>query len=182
MTAKELAEANIKLVYLIAHRYKNLGEFEELVANGMVGLVKAARNYQEGRVAFSTYACRCIENEIKIRHRFERNPKRYPEKSLLSLDYTIGDDDKNEGSFDCWIPSSEQTPLEIIEKKEFWNMTKAFIEQLDERERTVFEGIMIHGLNQPQISSSLGVTQSWVSRMLKKLKQQYRNFAMSYGF
>ena len=85
---RKLAEDNMNLVYyVVSHDYPTFIKDDDVIQSGTLGLCKAAMKWEEGKSAFSTYACRCIKNEIRQELR-----QRQPHLEVLSLDHPIGED------------------------------------------------------------------------------------------
>ncbi len=175
---EKLIKHNLRLVAHIANKYKsNFSDTDDLISIGTIGLIKAVRTFNpEKASSFSTYASRCIENEILMLFRSEKKLN-----GDISLDSTIGvDKDGNDMSLsdiladpntDLENATSKKIALEKIEK--IANTT------LDKRERFViahryglFKKIP---MTQKEIADRLGISRSYISRIekiaLKKIKE-----------
>ena len=91
----KLVEENIKLVYHVVHKYFNYGDVEEFISEGSVGLIRAANTYDKTKkIKFSTYACRCIYNEISKYLNVQNYDCRRANLDALSIDNTIYDNNE----------------------------------------------------------------------------------------
>ena len=88
MTKNDLIEQNMKLVYyIISKDYPTFIRDEDIIQSGMLGLCKAAQNWDSTKSQFSTYACKCIRNEIN-----QEFIRRKPYSKNLSLEHKVGTD------------------------------------------------------------------------------------------
>lgn len=170
-TKEVLIQQNVGLVILMAKKYSNTGvDLEELISVGNLGLVKAVVAFKpEKNRKFSTYACRCIENEIlmhlrKIRKRrnneiSENAPIRVGTQGLL---IHISDLLATE-------PDLVTRKLETQEEK---TLLQTAMGMLPEREQTLIRlryGIGYrNGLKQQAVAERLGISQSYVSKLEKR--------------
>ncbi len=166
-----LIERNLRLVIYIAKKFENTGvELEDLVSIGSVGLIKAVSTFNyEKNIKLATYASRCIENEILMHLR-----KTTKQKLEVSLDEPLNyDKDGNELLLaDILVAEGESTSknMEISAEKQF---LKQAIEKLNKREQTIM--ILRFGLNgeeeltQKQVADAMGISQSYISRIEKKI-------------
>ena len=98
MSKEKLIEDNMKLVYFIVHKYyPAFGKNEDVIQEGMVGLVKAADTWDESKSKFSTYACACILTEIRTY--FKQQSKH---QNVLSLDKVLPNSKREEGTCDTF--------------------------------------------------------------------------------
>lgn len=88
MNRQQLIEDNIKLVYaLVSKEYPTYIHDEDIIQSGMVGLCNAAKYWDENKSAFSTYAWKCIRNEIN-----KEFINRKPHYNQVSLETPIGEE------------------------------------------------------------------------------------------
>ena len=173
----KLIEHNLRLVVFLAKKYENTGyDVEDLVSIGSIGLIKGINTYKlDKNIKLATYASRCISNEILMFLR--KNKKRKGEISFEdALNY---DSEGNElhledilGTEIDYVPNEYEKNLnkEILSKE---------IKTLDEREKEIMT--LRYGLNnteeytQKEVAEKLGISQSYISRIekkvIKKLKQ-----------
>ena len=165
---KELVLQNRKLVNHIVKKfpYIRMGDYEDVVSIGTIGLIKAAATFDQSKnITFSTYAGRCIENEIKMYFRQEK--KSVHDVSLY--DFMIQDDWENKMTFEDCLSDTDEDFIEKFETKEtFIHIISIILNLLKKTERLVML-YSIAGKNQQFIAQTLNITQSYVSRMEKSL-------------
>lgn len=171
-----LIERNLRLVVYIARRFDNTGTpIEDLISIGSIGLIKAIETYnKEKNIKLATYASRCIENEILMHLR-----KTSRMKGEVSLDEPLNSDlDGNELLLSDILGTDEEIIMNDVEKKiERASMFEA-INGLSERERYIME--CRFGLNgkkemtQKEVANHLGISQSYISRLEKKIISELR--------
>ena len=164
-----LIEHNMRLIVHIARKYKVPGcTFDDLISIGAIGLIKAVRSYDmEAGTSLSTYAARCIENEILMSLRQSRK-----QQSDISLDEPLGSDSEgNSVSFADLLGTPPDLVEEEVRRRITLDMVKKVLPTLPERERLVLSmryGIpdgVIHP--QHEIAKELGISRSYVSRVEK---------------
>lgn len=175
-----LIEHNLRLVVYIARRFENTGiNIEDLISIGTIGLIKAVGTYQPARsIKLATYASRCIENEILMYLRKNRNSF-----SDVSLNEPIANEkDGSEITLMDAIAAPEQRSVcEQIVLEERLKQLQAFLPLLDERELMIIEKRFgLHGRKeqtQKEIAQELGISRSYVSRIEKRaFLKLYRAF------
>lgn len=167
---EKLVRHNLRLVAHISNKYKsNFSDADDLISVGSIGLIKAVRNFDPERANnFSTFASRCIENEILMLLRSEKKMQ-----GDLSLETTIGTDkDGNDLSLsdiladDRFDPENDTNQKLIIEKVE-----RVCEKVLDERELFVMKhrfGLFNSTiLTQKEIAKTLKISRSYISRIEK---------------
>ena len=166
-----LIEHNLRLVAYIAKKFEGTGAMiEELISIGTLGLIKAIGTFQNGKgIKLATYASRCIENEILM---FIR--KNSTRKSEISIDEPLSVDwDGNELLLSDVLGSEEDTVSYELEREEERRVIRAAVEKLGERERLIIE--MRYGLfgrkemTQKDVADRLGISQSYISRLEKRI-------------
>ena len=171
-----LVEHNLRLVVYVAKRFENTGVgIEELISIGTVGLMKAVSTYNaEKNIKIATYASRCIENEILMFIR--KNSHRKKEISIdepLSVDY-----DGNELLLSDILGSESDIVSREMEEDEERKIVREAVKDLSERERIIIE--MRFGLSgneeltQKEVADALGISQSYISRLEKKIMHRLR--------
>ena len=175
----KLIEHNLRLVaHIIKKYYGAQGEQDDLVSIGTIGLIKAVNTFDPDKnIRLSSYASRCIENEILMHFRSAK--KRAGD---ISLDETI-DTDKDGNPLTLMdIMAVDDNILDELDKKLNSRKLGQFIrEELTERERQII--IMRYGLGnrepmtQKTVAKVMNISRSYVSRIetkaLKKLKKRY---------
>ena len=170
-----LIEHNLRLVAHIAKKYTTSGriasvDFDDIISIGSIGLIKAIDSFNSGKSArLATYAARCIENEILM---YIRSSKKY--SNDIFLQDPIGHDfDGNEITVMDMVKSDDDpVPDEVSDKIDITRMMRKIDEVLDEREREIIRlRYAVCGgeeMTQREISSMLGISRSYVSRIEKK--------------
>ncbi len=172
-----LIERNLRLVVYIARRFDNAKTpIEDLISIGSIGLIKAIETFNaDKKIKLATYASRCIENEILMHLR-----KTSRMKGEVSLDEPLNSDgDGNELLLSDILGTDEHLITDDVEKKmERQHMFHA-IQKLDERERYIMEcrfGLAgKEEMTQKEVADHLGISQSYISRLEKKIIQELRN-------
>lgn len=166
---RSLIEHNMRLIVHIARKYRVPGcTFDDLISIGAVGLIKAVGSYNPSTGAsLSTYAARCIENEILMALRQSRR-----QQGDISLEEPLGAD--SEGNA-VTLADLLGTPPDLVETEVRRRVTLQKVQQalphLPERERRVL--MLRYGLEdgrmhpQHEIAKELGISRSYVSRVEK---------------
>ena len=164
-----LIEHNMRLVVHIARKYKVPGcTFDDLISIGSVGLIKAVRSFDmKTGASLSTYAARCIENEVLMCLRQSRKMQ-----NDISLSEPLGtDSDGNTISFLDILGTSPDVVEEEVTRRITLSKVRKAIPSLPERERTVLalRYGLLDGKQHPQheIAQLLGISRSYVSRVEK---------------
>lgn len=166
----KLIEHNLRLVAHITKKYHNSKyDPDDLISIGTIGLIKAINTFDNSKnIRLSSYASRCIENEILM---YFRNSKK------TSLDLSINEPvetDKN-GNILTLIDtiSSDECISDIVEGKiDVEKLNKYLIMHLKPRERIILS--LRYGLNgchplpQREVARRLGISRSYVSRIEKR--------------
>jgi len=174
---RTLIERNLRLVVYIARKFENTGiGIEDLVSIGAIGLIKAVNTFDvDKNIKLATYASRCIENEILMYLR--RNAKL---KFEVSFDEPLNVDwDGNELLLSDILGTEPDVVYTEIEDGVEKDLMRECIERLCEREKLIME--MRFGLNgqrertQKQVADYLGISQSYISRLEKRIIKQLRS-------
>ena len=171
MSARDrLIKHNLRLVAHVAKKYyQGPIEQEDLMSIGTIGLVKAVQSFSmEKNIRFSTYASKCIQNEILMALR-----KSNGSDNIVYLEESIDNEDKN-GKLTLKDTLQDDFEIEeFCENQEIKSdLLKAVVQKLDGRERQII--IMRYGLfgnraqTQQQVCEMLGISRSYVSRLEKK--------------
>ena len=172
-----LIERNLRLVVYIARKFENTGiGIEDLVSIGTIGLIKAVNTFDVAKkIKLATYASRCIENEILMYLR--RNSKIKYEVSFdepLNIDW-----DGNELLLSDILGTGPDVVYSEIEGGVEKDLMNECVSRLCEREKMIME--MRFGLNgqkektQKQVADHLGISQSYISRLEKRIIKQLRS-------
>ena len=171
-----LIEHNLRLVVFIAKRFENTGaNIEELISIGTLGLMKAVSTFNKDKnIKLATYASRCIENEILM---FIR--KTSSQKKEISIDEPLSVDwDGNELLLSDILGSDSDVVSKEMEENEERKILRSAVEELNPREKLIIE--MRYGLKggeeltQKEVADALGISQSYISRIEKKIMQRLK--------
>ena len=173
----KLIEHNLRLVVFLAKKYENTNiDLEDLVSIGSIGLIKGINTYKMGKnIKLATYASRCIDNEILMFLR--KNKKRKTEISFEdSLSY---DADGNELHLEDVLGTDSDIVTKELEDKIERKILIEEIEKLNERDKKIM--ILRYGLfgneevTQKDVADMLGISQSYISRIEKKVIKRLKN-------
>lgn len=180
-TRQTLVERNLRLVVYIAKKFENTGiGIEDLVSIGTIGLMKAINTFNsEKKIKLATYASRCIENEILMYLR--RNSK---SKSVVSIDEPLNQDgDGNELLLSDILGTDPDVTSRRIEEEVDRKLLRASIEKLSKREKNIME--LRFGFTsgdektQKEVADMLGISQSYISRLEKKIIHKMKKDILS---
>lgn len=176
-----LIEHNLRLVaYIVNKNYPDSNEQDDLISIGTIGLIRAAEtfDYQKGN-HFSTYASKCIDNQIKMYFRKIKH-------QLTEISISEPIDSDSEGNaltladiFSSDINIEEDVLLKINSEK----LYRFIEEELDEREREIIakrygipdkSGRISKPLTQREIAKELGISRSYISRIEKRALEKLR--------
>ncbi len=166
----KLIEHNLRLVAHIVKKFENkMVSQDDLISIGTIGLIKGIDSYNDSKkTKITTYAARCIENEILMY--FRSNKKR--EKDV-SLNDSIGyDKDGNEINLLDVLKDNTTDFGDILQTKENILLLKEYLKVLNSREKEII--IKRYGLlnkkekTQKEIAKELGISRSYVSRIEKR--------------
>lgn len=171
-----LIERNLRLVVYIAKRFENTGVgIEDLVSIGTIGLIKAINTFKiDKNIKLATYASRCIENEILMYIR-----KNSGTRAEISIDEPLNTDwDGNELLLSDILGSDDDRISYEIEAMEERRSIRRAVAELSGRERQIIE--LRYGmrgkreLTQKEVADKLGISQSYISRLEKKIIAKLR--------
>lgn len=171
-----LIEHNLRLVVYIAKRFENTGVgIEDLVSIGTIGLIKAINTFRPDKnIKLATYASRCIENEILMYIR-----KISGARCEISIDEPLNVDwDGNELLLSDVLANDEDNVIYELEQRQEKETVRRAVATLDPREREIIE--MRYGLDgrremtQKEVADRLGISQSYISRLEKKILSRLR--------
>ena len=171
-----LIEHNLRLVVYIAKKFENTGVgIEELISIGTIGLMKAISTFcPDKNIKLATYASRCIENEILMFIR-KNSGKRHE----VSIDEPLNVDwDGNELLLSDILGSESDQVCRHMEEREERMIVRRAVQKLSPRERTIIELRFGLGgdneLTQKEVADLLGISQSYISRLEKKIIHRIR--------
>ncbi|MCI5578674.1 MAG: RNA polymerase sporulation sigma factor SigE [Oscillospiraceae bacterium] len=167
---------NLRLVVYIAKKFENTGIWlEDLVSIGTVGLIKAVNTFSvDKKIKLATYASRCIENEILM---YLRKYSQY--RYDISIDEPLNVDwDGNELLLSDVLGTENDCVNSHLEDEVEKQLLHEAIDQLQPREKQIME--MRFGLNgrkektQKEVADEIGISQSYISRLEKRIIKQLR--------
>lgn len=167
---------NLRLVVYIAKKFESTGiGIEDLVSIGTIGLIKAVKTFCPNKnIKLATYASRCIENEILM---FLRKTNQH--KNEISIDEPLNTDwDGNELLLSDILGTEEDTVNSNIECEAEKSVLREAVERLPEREKCIMK--MRFGLTdgkektQKEVADLIGISQSYISRLEKKIIKKLR--------
>lgn len=181
---KTLIEHNLRLVVYIAKKFDNTGiGVEDLISIGTIGLIKSIHTFNPDKnIKLATYASRCIENEILMYLR--RNNKT---KLEVSIDEPLNVDwDGNELLLSDILGTDEDTIYRDLENEAEHKLLIKAINCLSSREKLIVQ--MRYGLTsnsgeektQKEVADMLGISQSYISRLEKKIMQRLKREMIRY--
>ena len=177
-----LVERNLRLVVYIAKKFENTGmDIEDLISIGTIGLMKAINTFNTNKnIKLATYASRCIENEILMQLR--RITKI---KNEVSIDEPLNkDSDGNELLLADLLGTPNDITSKRIEDEVDKDLLKVAIKKLNKREKEIMNlRFGIDGRNeektQKEVAVMLGISQSYISRLEKKIMKKMKKEIVS---
>ncbi len=166
-----LVEHNLRLVVYIAKKFENSGvNIEDLISIGTIGLIKGVNTFKPDKnIKLATYASRCIENEILMYLR-----KVNQQKLDISLDEPLNVDwDGNELLLSDVLGTDGLEINDNIEQEDERRVLKYCMKSLSSRERLIMN--MRFGMDgkkehtQKEVADILGISQSYISRLEKRI-------------
>ncbi len=173
---EKLIEHNLRLVVYIAKKFENTGIYiEDLISIGTIGLIKAVNTFcSDKNIKLATYASRCIENEILMYIR-----KNSAHANDISIDEPLNSDSEgNQLLLSDILGTDEDSISAEIQKDEEKRMIHNAISQLTPREQEIIK--LRFGLfgkkemTQKEVADHLGISQSYISRLEKKIISELR--------
>ena len=174
----ELVEHNLRLVVYIAKKFDNTGVgVEDLISIGTIGLIKGINTFNpEKNIKLATYASRCIENEILM---YLRRSSR--QKMEVSIDEPLNVDwDGNELLLSDILGTDEDEVYKGMEEQDNRKALGHALSGLNDRERLIIG--LRYGLSdgngkehtQKEVADMLGISQSYISRLEKKIMKRLK--------
>ena len=171
-----LIERNLRLVVYLARRFENTGiGMEDLISIGTIGLIKAVRTFCPSRnIKLATYASRCIENEILMYLR-----KYTQRRGEISIDEPLSvDQDGSELLLSDILGSEPDTVSRDLEQEAERRQLLRCVARLNEREQQIM--CLRFGIcgesehTQKEVADRLGISQSYISRLEKRIIRRLR--------
>ena len=173
----KLIEHNLRLVVFLAKKYENTKiDLEDLVSIGTIGLIKGVNTYQNDKnIKLATYASRCIDNEILM---YLRKTKR--KRTEVSFEDSLSyDAEGNELHLEDVLGTEEDIVTKPIEDELDKYLMYREVSRLKDRDKEIIE--LRYGLNgkkemtQKEVAKLLGISQSYISRIEKKVIKQIKD-------
>ncbi len=171
-----LIEHNLRLVVYIAKRFENTGiNIEDLISIGTIGLIKAINTFRADKnIKLATYASRCIENEILMYLR-----KNSSQRTEVSFDEPLNTDwDGKELLLSDVLGTDSDVVMRPIEEDVDRKLLGDAVSRLSNREREIITlrfGLYGHReLTQKEVADRLGISQSYISRLEKRIIARLR--------
>ncbi len=178
----KLIEHNLRLVVFLARKFESSGVgTEDLISIGTIGLIKAVSTYRSDKnVKLATYASRCIENEILMYLR-----KIAGRRTEVSFDEPLSSDwDGNELLLSDILGTDADSVLRPLEDDVDRMLLLKALERLPKRERQIISlrfGIgRQSSMTQKEVADLLGISQSYISRLEKRIIARMRKDIMSW--
>ena len=178
---KKLIVHNLRLVVYIAKKYDvSASEMEDLISIGTIGLIKAVNTYKlDKNIKLVTYASRCIENEILMYLR-----KKSKIRKEISFDEPLNVDyDGNELLLSDIVGTDADVVEKAFERNENKRILLEVISKLDKRDKMILKmryGIDQNEATQKDIADQLGISQSYISRLEKRILSQLKTMLVQY--
>ena len=173
----KLIEHNLRLVVFLAKKYENTKvDLEDLVSIGTIGLIKGIKTYQmDKNIKLATYASRCIDNEILM---YLRKNKKV--RTEISFDESLSfDADGNELHLEDILGTDPDIVTRDLERETERNLVMEEINKLGKRDKEIIMlryGLMGHKeMTQKDVAELLGISQSYISRIEKKVIRRLKN-------
>ncbi len=166
----KLIEHNLRLVAHIVKKFDSKSsDTDDLISIGTIGLIKGIDTYKKTpKVKITTYAARCIQNEILMYYRSNKK-----NQFTVSLNDSIGyDKEGNEINLVELLEDKNEDIIDTILIKDNIALLRKYLEKLNKREKEII--IKRYGLNnekdltQKEIAESMGISRSYVSRIEKR--------------
>ena len=172
-----LIEHNLRLVVFLAKKYENTKvDLEDLVSIGTIGLIKGINTFKPDKnIKLATYASRCIDNEILM---YLRKIKK--SKTEVSIDASLSlDAEGNELHLEDILGTDADIVTKGIEEETDKKLMLDEVMKLNPRDRDIIilrYGLMGHNeLTQKEVAELLGISQSYISRIEKKVIRRLKN-------
>ncbi len=172
-----LIEHNLRLVVFLAKKYENTKvDLEDLVSIGTIGLIKGINTFKPDKnIKLATYASRCIDNEILM---YLRKIKK--SKTEVSIDASLSlDAEGNELHLEDILGTDSDIVTKGLEEETDKKLMLDEVMKLNPRDRDIIilrYGLMGHNeLTQKEVAELLGISQSYISRIEKKVIRRLKN-------
>lgn len=159
------------VVKIASQFYAPWAEFDDIVQNGLIGLIKAIFYFEEGKSSFSTFAWRSIESEIKTFITYQNRKKNKMLSDSTSMDSVF--DDVNDEQIDYFVEDTDNN-TNVIRKTILSMIHEEILEKLNEEETQIFE-LWLDGYSYREIEERVGVNFKKVDNTVQKVKKMVRS-------
>ena len=174
---EKLIEHNLRLVVFLANKYENTKvDLEDLVSIGTIGLIKGVNTYKlDKNIKLATYASRCIDNEILMYLRKNKNRR----KEVSFEDSLSYDAEGNELHLEDILGTDSDIVTKGLDHETEKELLEQEINKLNKRDKEIM--ILRYGLfgheemTQKDVATMLGISQSYISRIEKKVIKRLKN-------
>lgn len=158
---EQFFEENMGLVHLVLRRYYPKAKYDEdMIQVGMIGLWKAVLNWDENKGAFSTFACQCIRNEIRLEY-IKRS--KHLKLRTISLEQVVYEGDNDSFTLgDALVSKDEVDYIDL----------PALYQILTPGQRKIFD-LKREGLRNAEIARELGMCRENVGQQVRKIKHKW---------
>jgi len=170
LAREQLIQHNLRLVAHVVKKYSNVGEADDLISVGSIGLIKGIESFELGKgSALATYAAKCIDNEILM---YIRANKKH--RQNISLSETVGQDKEgNEVTLMEVIPIKEDSIFNQVESSMLLEKVNDIVDKnLNPREQEIIKKRYGIGSGRTQtqleVAATMDISRSYVSRIEKK--------------
>ena len=159
------------VVRIASQFYAPWAEFDDIVQNGLIGLIKAIFYYEPGKSSFSTFAWRSIESEVKTFITYQNRKKNKMLSDSTSMDSVF--DDVDDEQIDYFVADTA-TNTNVVRNTILSIVHEEILESLNEDEIKIFE-LWLDGYSYKEIEEQVGVNFKKVDNTVQKIKRIVRS-------
>lgn len=159
------------VVRIASQFYAPWAEFDDIVQNGLIGLIKAIFYYEPGKSSFSTFAWRSIESEVKTFITYQNRKKNRMLSDSTSMDSVF--DDVDDEQIDYFVADTA-TNTNVVRNTILSIVHEEILESLNEDEIKIFE-LWLDGYSYKEIEEQVGVNFKKVDNTVQKIKRIVRS-------
>ncbi len=159
------------VVRIASQFYAPWAEFDDIVQNGLIGLIKAIFYYEPGKSSFSTFAWRSIESEMKTFITYQNRKKNKMLSDSTSMDSVF--DDADDEQIDYFVADTAKN-TNVVRNTILSIVHEEILESLNEDEIKIFE-LWLDGYSYKEIEAQVGVNFKKVDNTVQKIKRIVRN-------
>jgi RNA polymerase sporulation-specific sigma factor len=159
------------VVRIASQFYAPWAEFDDIVQNGLIGLIKAIFYYEPGKSSFSTFAWRSIESEVKTFITYQNRKKNKMLSDSTSMDSIY--DEVDDEQIDYFVADTSTT-TNVVRNTILSIVHEEILESLKEDEIKIFE-LWLDGYSYKEIEEQVGVNFKKVDNTIQKVKRIIRS-------